>query len=73
MGRTLFVSAFPEKPYVYFDFPDYGIDSIKLSEIVSHLVPYEEIKVYYGKFESVVTQKPEFTTISAGTPIRGKS
>lgn len=73
VGRSMFVSQEPGKPYVYFDLPDFGIDPAKLNEVIKHLVQYEEIRVYYGKFQSVVTQIPEMQSISAGTQISGKT
>ena len=72
LGRSLFVSEEPNKPYTFFELPDYGIDAQKLSEAIKHLVQYEEIRVYYGKYQSVVTQKPTTFSISAGTPVSGK-
>lgn len=69
LGLSLFVSQAPKKPYTFFEFPDYGTDEAKLSEITHHLVQYEQIKVYYGKYQSVVTQKPTITEITAGTPV----
>src|SRR3989304_7722810 len=72
LGRSFFVQEEPNQPYTYFELPDYGIDSIKLAEAIKHLVAYEEIRVYYGKYQSVVTQKVTTFSISAGTPITGK-
>jgi F-type H+-transporting ATPase subunit gamma len=72
MGRALFVSEEPKRPYVYFDLPDFGVDAQKLTEVIKHLVQYEEIRVYFGKFESLITQKPEVQSISSGTPAVGK-
>lgn len=69
VGRGMFLEAEPGRPYIFFDLPDFGIDSTKLSEVIKHLVAYSEIKVYYGKFQSVVTQKPDSQVISAGTPV----
>jgi F-type H+-transporting ATPase subunit gamma len=69
VGRSLFLEAEPKRPYVFFDLPDYGIDSQKLSEVIKHLVQYTEIKIYFGKFQSVVTQRPDTQTISAGTEV----
>lgn len=69
LGRTLFVEERPDKPYTYFELPDYGTDAGKLSEAIKHLVQYEEIRVYYGKYYSVVTQKPTTFSISAGKPV----
>ncbi len=69
VGRSLYLSENPNHPYVYFDLPDYGVDAGKMSEVIKHLVQYEEIRVYYGKFQSVVTQKPEVQNIAAGASV----
>ena len=69
LGRNLFLEKKPKVPYTYFDFPDYGTDTNKLSEAIKHLVQYEEIKVYYGKYYSVVTQKPTTFSISSGKTV----
>ena len=69
LGRSLLLEAEPKRPYTFFELPDYGVDQKKLSEAIRHLVQYEEIRVYYGKYQSVVTQKPEKFSISAGTPV----
>ena len=69
VGRTLFLEEKPNHPYTYFDLPDYGMNTEKLSEAIKHLVQYEEIRVYYGKFYSVVTQRPTTFSISAGKPV----
>lgn len=69
LGRLLFLEKMPQRPHTYFDLPDYGIDQEKLSEIIKHLVAYEEIRLYYGKYQSVVTQKPTMNLISAGTMV----
>ena len=52
--------------------PDFGVDPLKLTEVIRHLVQYEEIRVYFGKFESLVTQRPEVQSISSATPVAGK-
>ncbi len=72
LGRTLFIEEKPKHPYTYFDLPDYGIDESKLNEAIRHLVQYEEIRVYYGKYYSVITQKPEMFIISAGHVVSDK-
>ena len=72
LGLTMFRQTLPDRAYSYFELPDYGIDAQKLSEAIKHLVQYEEIRVYYGKYQSVVTQKPTTFSISAGTPVSGK-
>ena len=69
LGLSLFREQESKRPYTYFDFPDYGVDEAKLAVITAHLVEYDEIHVYYGKYQSVVTQKPTMFSISAGTKV----
>lgn len=72
IGRSLFLEAEPNRPYTFFELPDYGLDQTKLSSVIRHLVQYEAIKFYYGQYQSVVRQKPAVTQITAGTPIQKK-
>lgn len=67
LGLSMFLQGFPGKSYSYFELSDYGIDRDQLSDLVRHLVQYDEIRVYYGKFRSIVNQLPEKTVISAQT------
>jgi ATP synthase F1 gamma subunit len=69
LGRSLFLERLPKTPHTYFELPDYGVDAEKLSEAIKHLVQYEEIRIYYGKYQSVVTQRPTMSLISAGALI----
>jgi len=64
-GFQLFLSENIGKPYTYFDYPDYGEDSNKLYEIIKHIVQYEQIHVYYGKFRNIIYQEPTMLSISA--------
>ncbi len=69
LGRTLFLEKEPQRPYTYFDLPDYNVSQAKLSVLIKHLVSYEEIRVYYGEYKSVVNQTPTKFSISAGTSV----
>jgi len=57
-GLGLFTGTGTQKPYTYFKFPEKEDEFESLSEIVEHIVLYDEVRLYYGKFESVITQKP---------------
>jgi ATP synthase F1 gamma subunit len=72
LGRSYLLSEAPGTPYTYFELPDYGTDVAKLAEVIKHLVAYDEIQVYYGKYRSVVSQEPSMFTISAGTRVDEK-
>ena len=69
LGRSLLVGSQPKTPYTYFELKDYGVDRKKIAEVVRHLVQYEKIIVYYGKYNTVITQTPSRFSISAGTEI----
>lgn len=64
-GLSLFIQEMPEKPYTYFDLPDYNVNAIDMVKIIEHIVSYEEIHVYYGQFMNVINQKPSIYSISA--------
>ena len=69
LGLSLFLEAHPGYPYTYFEMPDYGISQEKLAEVTRHIVQYERIHVYYGKFQNVAYQNPDKVDISAETPL----
>ncbi len=68
LGLTLFQEAFRSRPYTYFDLADFGKDPDKLVEIIRHIVQYERVQIYYGKYENVVKQVPSMYDISAEVP-----
>jgi F0F1-type ATP synthase gamma subunit len=67
IGRNYFLNEEPGRPYTYFELPDSGTDRAKLSELVRHLVQYEEMYVYFGEFKNVARQTPTKMVISART------
>lgn len=64
-GLSLYLSEGLNKPYTYFDLADYGQDKARLAEIVKHIVQYEAIHVFYGKFKNVIVQDPTELSVSA--------
>jgi F0F1-type ATP synthase gamma subunit len=69
LGLNMFRQIAPDKSYSYFDLPDYGMDRDKMSSLVKHLVQYERIHIFYGKFKSLISQLPDQVVISAETPV----
>ena len=65
VGVNFYKDEMGDRPYTFFEFPDYEMDEGKLKELVHHLVQYEKINVYYGKFKNVMQQEPVKYTISA--------
>jgi len=69
LGRSLFLQNWPDRAYSFFEFPDHGFTRRDLAALIAHLVAYEEIHIYYGKFASIVNQTPEMFNIKAETPV----
>ena len=75
VGKRLYDEQENKKDYTYFELPDVELKLENLKPVIFHLVKYQKIMVYYGKFESVVTQKETFSNISGDQPpaIKGGS
>src|SRR5688572_10154721 len=73
LGRSLFISRFPNRPYTYFELPDSYVEKQSFIDVIKHIVQYEQIHIYYGKFYNIVSQKPEVHNITAETPITRES
>lgn len=69
LGRKMFQVGARNVPYTYFDYPDYGGSGEDFAKLISHLVQYESIQVYYAQFHSMVDQKPVKFEINAQTPM----
>jgi len=64
-GLSLFLGVEPDKPYTFFELPDHGFSKDELDRVIRHMVQYEEIHVFYGKFINVINQQPDELTIAA--------
>lgn len=64
-GFQIYLTENIGKPYTYFEYPDYGEDKDKLYEIIKHIVQYEQIHVFYGKFRNIISQEPTMLSVSA--------
>lgn len=71
-GLNFFTSQFPNQPYTYFDLPDFNIKASHLAPIIRHIVKYDEIHLYYGRFQNVVVQEPIMVTISSKIDLNDK-
>lgn len=68
VGRRLYEESSHSKKYLYFEIPDEQITVESLKPVIFHLVEYQSILVYYGKFESIVTQVPTISNVSGDQP-----
>jgi F0F1-type ATP synthase gamma subunit len=70
VGLAMFKEEMGERhQYTYFDYPDDRMDGALLGEIIKHLVQYEEIRLYYGRYANVVNQEPIRTVLTASRPM----
>lgn len=68
VGRRLYEEQVNKKTYLYFELPDIEISLENLKPVIFHMVKYQKIMVYYGKYDSVVTQKEISSNISGDQP-----
>lgn len=64
IGKELYESQPEKKIYNYFEIPDGSITLDDLKPIIYHLSSFQSIKVYYGRFESIINQVPTVTNVS---------
>jgi len=67
-GFELFENSGVKKPYVKFELSDSSVDSTSLKKIVEYIIQYEKVFIVYGRFETIMSQKPIVTGIS-GDPL----
>ncbi len=72
-GLAFFLNEKLNRKYVYFDFPDNGMDDVALKQIINTMISYEKVIVFFGKFQSIVTQKPEMSDISGNIEEAGQN
>jgi F0F1-type ATP synthase gamma subunit len=65
VGMQMFTSENRERPYTYFDYPDDGMDRHLLLALVKHLVQYDSITIYYGKYFNAGAPKPTSFVLSS--------
>lgn len=64
IGKSLFENSNVKRPFTYFDLPDEGAKVEDVSPIIKHVIQYEKIYVYYGRFLNVISQEPSISEIS---------
>lgn len=67
VGHELFENSGVRKPYAKFELSDSSVDNASLKKIVDYIVTYEKVFIVYGRFESIMSQKPIVTGISGDT------
>lgn len=57
-GKLLFNELLPKTSHTFIDFPDNKLDMEHITSLAKLLSSYQEVRVFYGKFESFVSQVP---------------
>jgi ATP synthase F1 gamma subunit len=73
IGKKMFTENFPKREYSFFELPDYGSDKNNLLAIINHLVQYDEVRVYYSAYDTVINQRPLMSNLTAGTTLIQKA
>jgi len=63
-GKELFDGENLGKKYAYFEIPDEGVSFEQLKPILSYVLEYERVNMFYGKFTNVITQTPTVSSVS---------
>jgi len=66
-GRELLQNSGISWKFDYFEIPDTNVDVSHIRELVSKFILYEQVQVYYGKFDNVIRQNPIITSITGET------
>lgn len=67
-GQIMWEEEKIKDKYLYFDFPDQNINDFLLKKIIDFIISYQKVIVFYGKFQSLVSQVPTYSDISGYTP-----
>lgn len=62
-GKLLFDERMPRVQYIYHDLPDNLISIEDLAVLIDVLSRYQRIRIFYGKFESFISQMPISTVV----------
>lgn len=71
-GLQTFQSTAPDIPYTYFDLPDHEYTGEQMSKIIRHIVHYDEIHLYFGRFQNVLIQQADRAVISSNVDLEKK-
>lgn len=58
VGRERFISMLPDHPYKYFDVPEGSVGFEALQPLVSHLLQYEFLNIFFARFQNLINQEP---------------
>lgn len=63
-GKEMYEASGHVRQFEYFSIPDTTVNTDHIKSLMQKFLPYEQVHIYYGKFDNVVTQSPIATSIS---------
>lgn len=63
-GKEMYENSGVARPFSYFDIPDIGVEMDHIKQLMKKFLQYDQVHVFYGKFDNVVNQTPIGTSIS---------
>lgn len=72
VGKLLFDEKNTGRTYTYFEIPDQNPKLEDLKSVLSFVVPYKKIVVYYGQFANMINQVPVSTEVSGAESLEIK-
>lgn len=68
-GKNFVLQAGLKRPYKYFEIPDTGITQESIKPLTAYLVPYENVTLYCGRFNNVISQEAIAASITGDQPL----
>lgn len=73
LGERLFKETGMDRQHLFFEVPDTNLQTQDLEPIIFHIVKYEKVIVFHGKFYNLMTQRAIRANITGETLDEGKS
>lgn len=64
LGKELFEKGGKGRAYQYFEIPDMDLSVEDLKPLISYIVNYQKVNVFYGRFENIAIQNPSVTNVT---------
>ncbi|MEK7070841.1 MAG: F0F1 ATP synthase subunit gamma, partial [Patescibacteria group bacterium] len=66
VGKRMYEeSNLAKKPYLYFEISDFDLKMEDVIPILYHLVKYDKVRVFYSRFENIITQKAHVSNLAS--------
>lgn len=64
LGEQLYREQFGDQKHLYFELPDSDLQINDLKPIIYHILNFEKVIVFHGRFQNIVSQLPTITNIT---------